>query len=200
MEKDVKKEGEEPDRGKARVRKKWSIEVCNCFFHLWGLEGLFEGHWRYEHTHTLSHTASIQVLIFSLKHIHTNFIHCFIFTDCLASHCGQNKPTKLITHLCSLHPGGSGRTSPPLSLCPLFYVLCTWVCVCAISCLLNIIGISTGGLIKKQLPLVAVGDAWRRVAPLIWWTVWGTLSVQHTHKHADKLCSLQKLKEDNTNC
>lgn len=38
---------------------------------------------------------------------------------------------------------------------------------CATLCLLNIVGISARGLIKKQLPLAAAGGARLRAAPLI---------------------------------
>lgn len=94
--------------------------------------------------------------------------------------------TKPITHLSSLQPGRSCWRSPSFSPCHLFSE-----CVCATSCLLNITGISAGGLIKKQLPLVVVGDAWRRVARLIWWMVWGNLACNthtHTHRNSHRNC------------
>lgn len=54
-------------------------------------------------------------------------------------------------------------------------------------CLLNIIGISARGLIKKQLPLAAAGGARRRVARLIWRMVSGERLARRTQRHA-KLC------------
>lgn len=54
-------------------------------------------------------------------------------------------------------------------------------------CLLNIIGISARGLIKKQLPLAAAGGARRRVARLIWRIVSGERLARPTQRHA-KLC------------
>lgn len=193
-------ERQESDRRakeKKRLKKKWSIEVWDCFFHLRGLQG----HWRDNHVDTHTHSLElIQVLIFSLKDIPSlgmgwKFIYCFSTWTTSFSPLAlfptvdkREIATKPITHLSSLQPVRSCWMPPSFRLCHLFSD-CVCVCACASSCLLNIIGISAGGLIKKQLPLVAVGDAWRRVARLIWWTVWGTLSVQHTHKHAHKLRS-----------
>lgn len=54
-------------------------------------------------------------------------------------------------------------------------------------CLLNIIGISARGLIKKQLPLAAAGGARPRAARLIWRMVLGERLARRTQRHA-KLC------------
>lgn len=155
--------------------KKWSMEVYVCLFHLWSPLVFCEGHEKNNHTHTHTHSPElIQVLIFSLKDIlglgmGWKFIYCFSTWTTSFSPAAlfptvdkREMPTKPITHLSSLQPGRSWKMSPSFSLCHLFSE-----CACASSCLLNIIGISAGGLIKKQLPLVAVGDAWRRVARLI---------------------------------
>lgn len=56
--------------------------------------------------------------------------------------------------------------------------------VCVNLCLLNIIEISAGGLIKKQLPLVPMGDAWWRGTLLIGRTVWNS-SPCDTLKHTN---------------
>lgn len=74
------------------------------------------------------------------------------------------------------------RTPRPLSHRHLFAE-----CARATLCLLNIVGISARGLIKKQLPLAAVGGARRRVARLIWRMVSGERLARRTQRHA-KLC------------
>lgn len=62
------------------MKKKGSIEVCDCLFHLWGLQGLFQGHRRDDRTHKHAHkrtdgereresSESTRVLVFSLKDI-----------------------------------------------------------------------------------------------------------------------------------
>lgn len=38
------------------MKKKGSIEVCDCLFHLWGLQGLFQGHRRDDRTQTRTQT------------------------------------------------------------------------------------------------------------------------------------------------
>lgn len=49
-EEDEVSERRQPDK---EEKKKWSIQVYNCFFHFWDLRGLFEGHWRDNHIHTV---------------------------------------------------------------------------------------------------------------------------------------------------
>ncbi len=206
---DGKNEWREPDGEKKRQEKgeeEMADRSVRLLFPSLRFAGLIWGSLeRQSHTRRHTHTHCpelIQVLIFSIKDILRlgmggKFIYCFSTwttsfspPPLLPTVDKREIPTKPITHLSSLQPGRSCWTSPSFSLCPPFSVyVCQRVCICASSCLLNIIGISAGGLIKKQLPLVAVGDAWRRVARLIWWMVWGTLSVQHTHKHAHKLCN-----------
>lgn len=90
-------------------------------------------------------------------HLLLQYMSDFIFTACPASRCGQKKNTNKAYYTFVQFIAKYLVSVPP----PPFQCLCVQICVCANSCLLNIIGISAGGLIKKQLPLVAVGDAWR---------------------------------------
>ena len=135
-------------------RRKWSIEVYDCLFHLWGWQGLFEGHWRdnltHTHTHTRTHTRcpeSIWGLIFSLKDIPRlgmgwKFICCFStwmtsFSPALPPTVDKREtPTKPIKHLSSVWTGRSCGISPSFSPCTLFSVcdfksVCVCVCLCA---------------------------------------------------------------------
>ena len=135
-----RQESDKRAKEKKRLKKKWSIEVCDCFFHLWGLQG----HWRHTHTHTHTHTHSlelIQVLIFSLKDIPSlctgwKFIYCFSTWTTSFSPLAlfptvdkREIATKPITHLSSLQPGRSCWMPPSFRLCHLFSD-CVCVCVC----------------------------------------------------------------------
>lgn len=95
--------------------------------------------------------------------------------------------TFLFFFLSCSHPGRSppappGRTPRPLSHRHLFAERAR-----ATLCLLNIIGISARGLIKKQLPLAAAGGARPRAARLICRMVSGERLARRTQRHA-KLC------------
>lgn len=98
-------------------------------------------------------------------HLLLQYMNDFIFPSRLASHC-EEKYQQSLLHICPVY-SRVGLVECLLFFC-LHHLFTECVCVCANSCLLNIIGISARGLIKKQLPLVAVGEAWRGVAPLIW--------------------------------
>lgn len=90
----------------------------------------------------------------------------FISTNCLAYHCWKKKNTSKAYYTCVHFTPRQVVLNVSLIWSP--SRLQRSLSLCASSCLLNIIGISTGGLIKKQLPLVAVGNAWRGVARLSW--------------------------------
>lgn len=149
------------------------------------------------HTHRHPHTVykSTRELIFSLREnsfiasVHKRLYFCCML--CLPLWT-EEKYQQSPLHICPVYSQVGLVERRPLSASvpsPQFCV--SGICVCASSCLLNIIGIRAGGLIKKQLPLVAVGDGWRRVAQIIWWMVRGTLGMRctHTHVHARKLCN-----------
>lgn len=94
------------------MKKKGSIEVCDCLFHLWGLQGLFQGHRRDDRTHKHAHkrtdgererefridpSTRFQPKEYSQIgqgvriHLLPQYMSDFIFTGCLASHCGQKR-------------------------------------------------------------------------------------------------------------
>lgn len=119
---------------------------------------------------------------FSPSSLHFPRLPCFPAVD----KSDRSPYSTFLFIFCPVHtragPPPPGRTPRPLSHRHLFAERAR-----ATLCLLNIIGISARGLIKKQLPLAAAGGAWRRVARLIWRMVSGERLARRTQRHA-KLC------------